>query len=216
MGTDELLEQDIPFINQLLKPLVDERSKKEIPIGSIQTRMETVKQQQQIANDDQASAQSDATVIPWHQLVGLDTDMVVPTKHKIKMSRSQKRQEAHRRENAQQEETGDSLKQKTVMDADSSNIDAVDPSHAYTDVNKVILEQKQDPTLQSARQEAGGESTSYVYQDGVLYRHGTDQLQNDVLQLLLTTSKKEHCHPSGSYCANAGHLGFERTKYCLL
>ena len=61
------------------------------------------------------------------------------------------------------------------MDADSSNIDAVDPSHAYTDVNKLIREQKQDPTLESARQEAGGGSTSYVYQVS------TDQLQNDVL-----------------------------------
>ena len=77
MGTYALLVQDIPFINQLLKPLVDERSKKEIPICSVQTRKGTVKQQQQIA-DDQTSARSDATVIPWHQLVGLDTDMVVP------------------------------------------------------------------------------------------------------------------------------------------
>ena len=94
MGTDALLGQDIPFINQLIKPLVDETSKKE-PICSVQTRKE-VKQQQQIADDDQASAQSDATVNPWYQLVGLDTDMVVPTKHKIKMSQSQKRQEAHR------------------------------------------------------------------------------------------------------------------------
>ena len=72
MGTNALLGQDIPFINQLLKPLVDERSKKEIPICSVQTRKGTVKQQQQIADDDQASTQSDATVIPWHQLVGLD------------------------------------------------------------------------------------------------------------------------------------------------
>ena len=87
---------------------------------SVQTRKETVKQQQQIADDDQASAQSDATVIPWHQLAGLDTDMVVPTKHKIKMPRSKKRQEAHRRANAQQADAGDDLKQKTVMDADSS------------------------------------------------------------------------------------------------
>ena len=56
-------------------------------------------------------------------------------------------------------------------------------------VNKLIREQKQDPTLQSARQE-GGESTSYVYQDGVLYRHSTDQLQNDVLQLLLPQARR--------------------------
>ena len=96
MGTDALLGKDIPFINQLPKPLVDERSKKEIPICSVETRKETVKQQQQIAADYQVSIQSDATVITWHQLVGLDTDMVVPTKHKIKMSRSQKRKEAHR------------------------------------------------------------------------------------------------------------------------
>ena len=86
------------------------------------------------------------------------------------MSRSQKRQEANRRANAQQADAGDDLKQKTVMDADSSNIDAVDPSLAYTDVNKLNREQKQDPTLKSARQEAGGGDTNYVYQDGVLYR----------------------------------------------
>ena len=72
MGTDALLGQDIPFINQLLKPLVDERSKKEIPIRSVQTKKETVKQQQQIVDDDPASSHSDATIIPWHQLVGLD------------------------------------------------------------------------------------------------------------------------------------------------
>ena len=88
MGTDALLGQDIPFINQIRKPLVDKRSKKEIPICSVQTRKETVKQQQQIADADQASAQSDATVILWHQLDGLDTDMIVPTEHKMKISRS--------------------------------------------------------------------------------------------------------------------------------
>ena len=44
------------------------------------------------------------------------------------------------------------------MDADSSNIDAVDPSHTYTDVNKLIRKQQQDLTLQSARQEADGEA----------------------------------------------------------
>ena len=38
LGTDALLGQDIPFINHLLKPLVDERSKKEIPICSVQGR----------------------------------------------------------------------------------------------------------------------------------------------------------------------------------
>ena len=217
MGTDVLLGQDIPFINQLLKPLVDERSKKEIPICSVQTRKEIVKQQQQIADDDQASAQSDATVIPWHQLVGLDTDMVVPTKHKIKMSQSQKRQEAHRWANDQQADGGDDLKQKTVMDAaDSSNIDAVDTSHVYTDVNKLIREQKQDPTMQSVRQEAGEGGTSYVYQDGVLYRHSTDQLQNDVLQLLLPQARRNTAIRVAHTVPMAGHLGFECTKYRLL
>ena len=38
MGTDALLGKDIPFINQLLKPLMDERRKKEIHICLVQTR----------------------------------------------------------------------------------------------------------------------------------------------------------------------------------
>ena len=80
------------------------------------------------------------------------------------------------------------------MDADSSNIDTEDPSHAYTDVNKLIREQKQDPTLKSARQEAGGGGTNYVYQDGVLYRHSTDQLEYDVLQYFY--NKQEGTLPS--------------------
>ena len=118
------------------------------------------------------------------------------------MSRSQKRQEAYRRANAQQADAGDNLKQKTIMDADSSNKDAVDPSHAYTDVNKLIREQKQDPTLQSARQETGRGGTSYFYQDGVLYRHSTDQLGNDVLQLLLPQARRNTAIRVGSDHAN--------------
>ena len=102
------------------------------------------------------------------------------------------------------------------MDADSSNIDAVDPSHAYTDVNKIIREQKQDLTLQSARQEAGGESTSYAYQDGVLYRHSTDQLQNDFLQLLLPQTIRNTAIRVVHTVLMAGHLRFEFSKYHLL
>ena len=84
-----------------------------------------------------------------------------------------------------------------------------------SEVDKLVGEQPNDPTLQNIWKETGTGDSRHVYADGLLYRLSSDQLGNDVQQLIIPKQRQNMAIHLSHIVPILGHHSYKRSNISI-